>query len=134
MAGTIIEILPKTSYTFNGTTTLEIGPRFINTVDWRSASLAVQVFATGGPSTNTIAVSVFNAYNSPDDPNTVFKSSSSLASASFAIGAVPNPAVVVNAGISSGIGPMLKAELTATLGIVSVTTCTISVVLVGRSD
>jgi len=79
MAGRVVNIIPKTSYKFNistsQTASQAIGPRAIATPDWVSGALIVRVHDasfSGTAPTAVLGIGVNNVSISPDDPNTLF--------------------------------------------------------------
>jgi hypothetical protein len=136
MAAQRSQIVPKTSYSFNvasGATTLTLGPRAIDSQDWRSGVLLVNLFSATGPSTNNITIGVYNAMITPENPSTVFTSSTALASTTFnSSTATPVELVIPFSGGASGIASMVVVQLTAASGIAGTTACTVSVELEGR--
>ena len=141
MAGRVVNVIPRTSFAFNGTassiSTQAIGPRAIATPDWVGGVLMVRVHSATISTTASIAITVKNVSISPDDPNILFNTTTTNASISLLTGA---PAGNVAGGLQTAvlttpIGSMLAVYLTLTQGATAgASTVDISVDLVGRDQ
>jgi hypothetical protein len=141
MAGRIVQIVPKTRYIFNNnvstTSTIVLGPRAVMTPDWVSGVLSVRVHSsTFASATATCNVNVFNAFITPEDPNTLFLSTATVASVTITnttpIGATAGSLLT---GALSNIGGMLAVQLSCLQGVtLGTTTIEISVDLIGRDN
>ena len=80
MAGRIIRILPRTSYTYttlatSGTATVEVAQR-IDVTGWEEATLIARLHpGSTFAASNTVAVNVVGDGFTPDDPSILFQSS-----------------------------------------------------------
>jgi hypothetical protein len=80
MSSRILTVIPKTVYSFDnketGLARIQIGPRAIQTADWKSGILSVCVFRQNIQSaTTSIQVKVLNSFISPEEPQTLFTES-----------------------------------------------------------
>jgi len=145
MAGRVINIIPRTSFSFNTPASVQstqaLGPRSIATPDWVSGTLLVRVHSASIPvSTTTVVISARNVSVTPDDPNVLFLDSGSPLVASITLPTNPTPVgntagSLRTAALAAPIGSMLAIYLTMTQGSTAgITAFEISVDLVGRDQ
>lgn len=134
MSGQRTQIIPKTAYSFSTgagtTTTITLGPRTLDSEDWRSARMLVNLVSASGPSTNTFSVKVLNATVTPEDSNTLFVSSTALATASFtSLTTAPSE---LTQTVSGGMVDKVTVQLEVVSSVSGTMACTLSVELEGR--
>lgn len=136
----IISVIPRTKYTFHGST-LGVPPPAtviplrtrIHSSEWTSGVLLVRLHAKTFPSTTSyVEVEVCNDGFTPEDPSTTFTEPLSRALATIPNGATEGTLYAIDT--AQPIGAMLRVNMrfyqgTTTLGVSSVT---LSVDLVGR--
>jgi hypothetical protein len=142
MAGRLIQVIPKSRYTFNNANSLSaipisIGPRVIRTHDWVSGVLCVALHSSTFVSSSVgIGVSVYNAYVTPEEPNTLFLGTFNIGIVTFGA-STPTGAssgALLTAPLST-IGGMLTVQLAVTQGLTpGSVTFEASVYLVGREN
>jgi hypothetical protein len=142
MAGRVVQIVPKTKYTFNNaastTSTIVLGPRAIMTPDWVSGVVSVRIHSSSFASASaSVTVNVYNAYITPEDPNTLFLSTATVGTAGPITNVTPTGATAGSllTGALSGIGGMLAVQLALSQGVTTgATTVEVSVDLIGRDN
>lgn len=139
MAGILVNVIPKTDFTFTGTGTSAIETtvaRALNVVPYREGVLVARVHSksTTGGSTQTLSVLVRQVAPSTDDPATDFAATTAIATASFAIGGgTAGAQAPVFSTFSAPFSPFVRVLLQATQSTTgSVFTCSVSVDLVVR--
>lgn len=118
--GQLIQIIPKTSYDFDGRTSstqVVVLRDRISTVGFASGVIVVRVHEVSGfTGTASLAVKVYNASESPEDRGTFFVGATNL------VGSLPTitdsttaPTLLIEA-LTAPIGPMIRVELSFAQG------------------
>lgn len=130
MAGKLINLVPKQTYTFynaaNQSNQLLIGQRTYDSVGVVSGVLLVRVASLTMPANATLQIGVANCLVQPDDPGSLYVPGSSNAFANITINAAdtisaPGRLYVVGFPAAGGqpVGPMFQVAYTVTYGAAS---------------
>jgi hypothetical protein len=140
MAGTVITLFPKRTFTFTnmvGSTSLEVPLiKAIDVTEWTQGTLIVRVHsATISAAASTIDVLLKTTAPTPEDPATDYLvvPASAVATASITQTVSNNDPCIVVAQLSTGFGNMLQLSVQATQATSSSTlTAVLSAMLVVR--